>query len=83
MNWKEKQIKNQLTEKDWTIVEERLKTMSNKMRLGILSNSFTQQELLVEVQKKSEVGRAYVEMQLEFIKWLVKQSMHQSLQQKD
>lgn len=30
--------------------------------------------LLLEVQNKSEVGRVYAEMQMEFIRWLVNQS---------
>jgi len=74
MNWKNKEKKDNISEEEWKIVEERLKIMPNKMRLGILSNSYNKQELLLEVQNKSEVGRAYVEMQMEFIKWLVKQS---------
>jgi len=63
-----------ISEEEWKIVEARLKTMSNKMRLGLLSNSYTQKELLIEVQDRTEVGSIYVEMQMEFIKWLMKQS---------
>jgi len=76
MNWKEKEKrkKDSISEDDWRIVEERLKTMPSKMKLGILSNSYTKEDLLLEVQNKSEVGRAYVEMQMEFIRWLAKQS---------
>jgi len=74
MSWKDKQRKDSIPENEWKIVEERLKTMPSKMKLGILSNSYTKQDLLLEVQKKSEVGRAYVEMQMEFIRWLAKQS---------
>ena len=74
MNWKDKQKKDNISDEEWRIVEERLKTMPDKMRLGILSNSFSKQELIIEVENKSEVGRAYAEMQLEFIKWLIKQS---------
>ena len=80
---KEKNSRDLLTEEDWIVVEERLKTMSNKMKLGILSNSYTPEELLVEVQNKSEVGRAYVEMQMEFVRWLAKQSIHQQLSLKN
>lgn len=74
MNWKEKPKKETISEEEWKVVEARLKTMPNNMRLGILSNSFNKAELLVEVQNKSEVGGAYVEMQVEFIRWLAKQS---------
>lgn len=74
MNWKNKQKKDSVSDEEWKIVEERLKSMPNKMRLGILSKSYNKEDLLLEVQKKTDVGRAYVEMQMEFIRWLVKQS---------
>lgn len=71
MKWNEKQKKD---DSEWKVVEERLKTMPSKMKLGILSNSYDREQLMVQVQEKTEVGRAYVEMQMEFIKWLAKQS---------
>ncbi|MBU3913692.1 MAG: hypothetical protein KKE50_06385 [Nanoarchaeota archaeon] len=74
MSWRDKQKRGNISDDEWKIVEERLKTMPNKMKLGILSNSYTKQDLLLEVQKKSDVGRAYVEMQMEFVRWLAKQS---------
>ncbi|MCK4647621.1 hypothetical protein KAT24_01675 [Candidatus Pacearchaeota archaeon] len=74
MSWKNKEKKDNISEEEWKIVEERLKTMPNKMRLGILSNSYTKQELLLQVQDRTEIGKAYVQMQVEFIKWLAKQS---------
>lgn len=74
MNWHDKKKKENISADEWKIVEERLKTMPNQMRLGILSQSFDKEQLLAEVKKKSEIGRAYVEMQMEFITWLVKQS---------
>ena len=74
MNWREKKKIKGISEEDWKIVEERLKTMPDRMRLGILSNSYGKQELILEVQNKSNIGIAYAEMQIEFIKWLIKQS---------
>ncbi|MFH1209244.1 MAG: hypothetical protein V1663_00435 [archaeon] len=74
MNWKEKPKRENISEEEWKIVEERLKTMPDKMRLGILSNSFTKQKLIEEVKKRTDIGGAYVEMQMDFIKWLMKQS---------
>ena len=65
---------NNISEEGWKIVEARLKTMPNKMRSGLLSNSYTQEDLLIEVQERTEVGIVYAEMQIEFIKWLMKQS---------
>jgi predicted metalloprotease with PDZ domain len=79
MTIKEKTKKEgSLTEEEWKIVELRLRTMPDKMKLGILSKSYTKEELLSEVQDKSDVGRAYVEMQMEFLRWLIKQSIHQT-----
>ena len=62
-----------IKEEDWKVAEERLKTMPNNLKLGIFSKSYSKQELILEVQNRTEVGEAYVEMQKEFIKWLVKQ----------
>jgi len=76
MSWNKKQKSDEISEKEWKIVEERLKTMPSKMKLGILSKSYSRQDLLLEVQNKSEIGKVYVEMQMEFIsirdKWLCK-----------
>lgn len=74
MNWKDKSKKENISEDEWKIVEERLKTMPDKMRLGILSNSFTREELILQVKKRTDIGEAYAEMQIEFIKWLINQS---------
>lgn len=74
MNWKGKSKKENISEDEWKIVEERLKTMPDKMRLGILSNSFTREELILQVKKRTDIGEAYAEMQIEFIKWLINQS---------
>lgn len=63
-----------ITEEDWKVIEDRLKSMPKELQLGILEQSFTKEQLLEEVRKKSEVGEAYVKMQLDFIKWLAKQS---------
>ena len=63
-----------ITEEEWKIVEERLKSMPSEMHLGILSKSYTKQELIFEVTNKTEVGIAYAEMQIEFVKWLMKQT---------
>ena len=64
----------ELNEEDWKVVEERLKDMPETLHLGILSKSLNKEELLKEVQKRTEIGKAYAEMQLGFIKWLAKQS---------
>ena len=64
----------ELNEGDWKVVEERLRDMPKTLNLGILGKSFNKEELLKEVQERTEIGRAYAEMQLGFIKWLAKQS---------
>lgn len=64
----------ELNEEDWKVVEERLKDMPKTLNLGILGKSLNKEELLKEVQGRTEIGKAYAEMQLGFIKWLAKQS---------
>lgn len=64
----------EITDDDWKLIEGRLESMPEELRLGILEQSFTKEQLLQEVRKRSEVGKAYAKMQLEFIKWLAKQS---------
>ena len=63
-----------ITDEDWKVVEARLETMPEEMTIGMLSHTFTKRELLVEVRGKTEFGIAYAEMQLGFVKWLLKQS---------
>ena len=64
----------ELNEGDWKVVEERLKDMPKTLNLGILGKSLNKEELLKEVQERTEIGKAYAEMQLGFIRWLAKQS---------
>jgi len=64
----------EIQEEDWKVVEERLESMSDDLKLGILGESLTKKELINEIKKRSEVGIAYAEMQLDFIRWLIKQS---------
>lgn len=47
MNWRDKPKKDTVSEDEWKIVEERLKTMPNKMKLGILSKSYDKEEFLI------------------------------------
>jgi len=63
-----------ITEEDWKIIEDRLDTMPEELQLGILEQSFTKRELIEQVKRRTEIGEAYAKMQLEFIKWLAKQS---------
>ena len=63
-----------ISEEDWKVVEDRLKSMPDEFELGILEQSFTKKQLLQEIRNKSEVGEFYVRMQIDLIKWLAKQS---------
>jgi len=67
-------IDHTITDEDWEVVEQRLEDMPEELQLGILEHSYTKSELLEEVKKRSQVGIAYAEMQLGFIKWLAQQS---------
>lgn len=63
-----------ITEDDWKVIEDRLKSMPDDFELGILEGSFTKQQLLKEINDKSDVGEFYVKMQVDLIRWLAKQS---------
>ncbi|MBT4377121.1 hypothetical protein HOD29_07150 [archaeon] len=63
-----------ISEEDWEVVENRLESMPESLQLGILGESYSKGDLVVEVKNRSEVGKAYAQMQLEFIKWIAKQS---------
>lgn len=63
-----------ITNEEWKVVEARLEGMPEEMSIGILSNTFTKRELIVEVKNRTEIGFSYAKMQLGFIKWLLKQS---------
>ena len=63
-----------ITEEDWSVIEDRLKSMPEEFELGILEHSYTKQQLLKEIKDQSDVGEFYVKMQIDLIKWLAKQS---------
>jgi len=63
-----------ISEEDWKVVESRLETMPEEMRIGILTKIFTKGELLEEVKKRTEVGHSYASMQLRFIRWLLQET---------
>ena len=67
-------MEKELTDDDWLIVEERLKSMPDDMSIGFLSRSLTKIELMHEVKIKSKIGISYAVMQIGFITWLLKQS---------
>jgi hypothetical protein len=71
--YKTKERANTLSENDWQIVEKRLNTMPKNMGIGIVSRSFTKEELILEVKNKTEVGMAYAKMQIKFVRWLLGQ----------
>jgi len=67
-------IYNNISDDDWKVVEARLETMPEEMRIGILSNVFTKADLLKQVRDKTDVGQAYAVMQLRFISWLLREA---------
>ena len=67
-------FKYNISDDEWRVVEARLETMPEEMRIGILSNVFTKRDLIQEVKSKSEIGEAYAVMQLRFISWLLKET---------
>lgn len=65
---------NTISEDEWKVVEARLESMPEEMRIGILSRVLTKTELTQEVKERTEIGHSYAHMQLRFIKWLLKES---------
>ena len=65
---------NRITEEDWKIIEDRLKSMPEGFEIGILEQSLSKENLLKAIQERNPVGEEYVKMQIEYIKWLAKQS---------
>ena len=63
-----------ISENDWKVVEKRLESMPDDFSIGFSCKSFTKEELMIEVKGRTESGKIYVDMQLGFIKWLLKQS---------
>ncbi len=58
-----------IDEEYWKVVEKRAERVSDNIRIGILGNLYSKQELLEEVRNRSDVGRIYAEMQKEFTKF--------------
>lgn len=63
-----------ISDEDWKIVESRLKSMAETFEVGFLSEIFNKAALLKEVRNRTKVGEHYANMQLSFVKWLLKQS---------
>ena len=63
-----------ISDDDWKVIEKRLEDMPDELHLGILEHALTKTELMEEVKKRSPIGIAYAQMQLDFIKWLAQQS---------
>ena len=65
----------EITEDDWKVVEARLKEMPKDLHIGILGKSFDKDGLYNEVKERTDIGEAYAIMELNFLKWIAKQSL--------
>ncbi len=64
--------KEEIPETFWRIAKARFEKMPSHLRLIIGANSLTKEEILNEIEKRSEVGKLLVKMQLEYLKFLKK-----------
>ena len=63
------------SEEDWKVTEKRLMSMPDSFSIGFNCKSFNKDELIIEVKNKTEFGEIYVDMQIGFIKWLLKEAI--------
>ena len=60
-----------IKEGDWKLIKARIEAMPPNMKLSIGSfGTFNKQQIMESLEKKDEVGKIVVEMQLNYIKKL-------------
>ena len=59
----------EISEEDWKVVEARLKFSGSNLKILIFGKTLTKNDLLKEVEEKSEIGKVYATAQLEYLKW--------------
>lgn len=60
-----------ITEEEWKLVKARIEAMPHNMRLSIGSfGTFNKEQIIEKIEKRDEVGRIVVEMQLNYIRKL-------------
>lgn len=67
----------QITKEDWEVIEKRAEELPENFHIGILSKVLSKDELLQNIHDKTDIGEAYVKMQLRFIKWAAKRALLQ------
>lgn len=64
----------QITDDDWEVIEKRAEELPNSFHIGILGEVLSKEELLQNLHNRTNLGEAYVRMQLRFIKWAAKRA---------
>lgn len=59
-----------LTESDWQLALARYQEMPETIRIAILGQSLGKQEILGNIQARTETGEKLVAMQANYLKWL-------------
>lgn len=65
----------QITEEDWKVIEDRAEELPDNFHIGMLGAVLSKEELLRNIRDRTELGEAYVRIQLRFIKWTTKRAL--------
>lgn len=64
----------EIADEDWEVIERRAEELPANFHIGILGVVLSKEELLQNINDRTELGEAYVRMQLKFIKWAARRA---------
>lgn len=63
---------NEISEYIWELTEVRIQEMPLTMQMAILGKLLTKDDILNEVRKRTEIGEIIVNMQMEYLKYCLR-----------
>lgn len=60
------------------LVIERIKTTSDELEISIGSNTYTKEQILESVEKEDEVGKEFIDIQMEYLRDMAQGAFYQN-----
>lgn len=59
------------------LVIERIKASSDDLRISLGSNEYTKEEILKNIEEENELGKEFIEIQMEYLRDMAKGAIYQ------
>jgi hypothetical protein len=59
------------------LVIERVKASSDDLRISLGSNEYTKEEILKSIKEENEIGREFIEIQMEYLRDMAEGAIYQ------